>query len=50
MGALNVAAERVVVAISTGISLGRFPNVSRDAIQATVPLLRVENALASVSR
>ena len=31
-------------------ALGRFPNVSRDAIKAAVPLLKVENALAFVSR
>ena len=39
-----------MVAITTGISLGRFPDVSRDAAKATVPILKVENTLAFVSR
>jgi hypothetical protein len=40
----------VSVAATVASALGRFPNVSRDAIKAAVPLLIVENALVFVLR
>ena len=38
----------MVLSVSKTVAsvIGRFPNVSRGATKAAVPLLRVENALA----